>query len=55
MEGCKYWPIVRKSTSADLKSVQVTDLVPYESGPKEDFDVVKDGYTSNDDTSAAFA
>ena len=45
----------RKGTSADLKSVQVTDLVPYESGPKEDFDVVKDGYTSNEETSAAFA
>jgi hypothetical protein len=45
----------RKGTSADLKSVQVTDLVPYESGPKEDFDVVKDGYIANQDTSAAFA
>ena len=45
----------RKGTSADLKSVQVTDLVPYDSGPQEDFDVVKDGYTSNEDTSAAFA
>ncbi len=45
----------RKGTSADLKSVQVTDLVPYESGPQEDFDVVKDGYIANQDTSAAFA
>ena len=45
----------RKGTSADLKSVQVTDLVPYDSGPQEDFDVVKDGYTSNEATSAAFA
>ena len=45
----------RKGTSADLQSVQVTDLVPYDSGPQEDFDVVKDGYTSNEDTSAAFA
>lgn len=45
----------RKGTSADLKSVQVTDLVPYETGPKEDFEVVKDGYTSNEDSSVAFA
>ena len=45
----------RKGTSADLKSVQLTDLVPYETGPKEDFEVVKDGYTSNEDSSVAFA
>jgi hypothetical protein len=45
----------RNGTSADLRSVMITDLVPYEAGPKEDFDVVKDGYTSNEDSSVAFA
>ncbi len=43
----------RKGTSADLKSVQVTDLIPYDTGPKEDFEVIKDGYTSKEDVAFA--
>ena len=45
----------RKGTSADLKSVQVTDLVPYNTEEGESFEVV-DGYKSEDATSSvAFA
>ena len=34
----------KEGVSADLKKVQVVDLIPYEE--REDFDVVSDGYTS---------
>jgi len=34
----------KEGISADLKKVQVVDLIPYEE--REDFDVVSDGYTS---------
>tara|TARA_R100001163_G_scaffold48923_2_gene36784 strand:- start:445 stop:909 length:465 start_codon:yes stop_codon:yes gene_type:complete len=45
----------RKGTSADLKSIQVTNLIPYSSGIEEDFDEV-DGYASDSaNPSEAFA
>ena len=45
----------RKGTSADLKSIQVTTLIPYSSGVEEDFDEV-DGYASDSaNPSEAFA
>ncbi len=45
----------RKGTSADLKSIQVTNLIPYSSGVEEDFDEV-DGYASDSaNPSEAFA
>ena len=45
----------RKGTSADLKSIQVTNLIPYSSGIEEDLDEV-DGYASDSaNPSEAFA
>ena len=45
----------RKGTSADLKSVQVTDLIPYNAEEGESFEVV-DGYKAENATSSiAFA
>ena len=45
----------RKGTSADLKSVQVTDLIPYNAEEGDGFEVV-DGYSSPTATSSmAFA
>ena len=45
----------RKGTSADLKSVQVVNLIPYDTDSDEAFDVHKGGYSSNEATSAAFS
>lgn len=45
----------RKGTSADLKSIQVTNLIPFSSGDEESFDEV-DGYASESaNPSEAFA
>ena len=45
----------RKGTSADLKSIQVTNLIPFSSGDEETFDEV-DGYASDSaNPSEAFA
>jgi hypothetical protein len=45
----------RKGTSADLKSIQVTNLIPFSSGDEESFDEV-DGYASESaNSSEAFA
>ena len=35
--------------SADLKKVQVIDLVPYQGDADDAFDVVPDGYSSEDE------
>ena len=44
----------RKGTSADLKSVQVANLVPYAdtSFDTDSFEVVKDGYVASDEKSS---
>jgi hypothetical protein len=43
--------------SADLRAVQVTNLIPYNADADADnaFDVVPDGFVSNEDTDARFA
>ena len=38
----------RKGVGADLRSVQVVDLIPYSSDETEAFDVVPEGYSSTD-------
>tara|TARA_R110000803_G_scaffold199619_4_gene263729 strand:+ start:3387 stop:3848 length:462 start_codon:yes stop_codon:yes gene_type:complete len=40
----------KQGVSADLKKVQVVELIPYEE--KEDFDEIPDGYTSADEAGA---
>jgi hypothetical protein len=46
----------RKGTSADLKSVQIANLVPYkDASDGDDFEVVKDGYTADEASSVAFS
>ena len=43
----------KEGVSADLKKVQVVDLITYEE--REDFDVVSDGYASSDAENIPFA
>jgi len=52
------WEYAGKSgVSADLRAVQVTNLIPYNADADADnaFDVVPDGFVSNDETDARFA
>ena len=52
------WEFGGKSgVSADLRAVQVTNLIPYNADADADnaFDVVPDGFVSNEDTDARFA
>tara|TARA_R100001443_G_scaffold48574_1_gene60953 strand:+ start:4970 stop:5446 length:477 start_codon:yes stop_codon:yes gene_type:complete len=52
------WEFGGKSgVSADLRAVQVTNLIPYNSDADADgaFDVVPDGFVSSDETEAKFA
>ena len=52
------WVYAGKSgVSADLRAVQVTNLIPYNADADADnaFDVVPDGFVSNDETDARFA
>ena len=52
------WEYAGKSgVSADLRAVQVTNLIPYNVDADADnaFDVVPDGFVSNDETDARFA
>ena len=41
--------------SADLKKIQVVDLVPYQGDADDAFDVVPDGYSSEKDEKIPFA
>ena len=45
----------RSGVSADLKKVQVVELIPYQGDADDAFDVVPDGFVSNDETDARFA
>ena len=45
----------RAGVSADLKKVQVVDLVPYQGDADDAFDVVPDGYSSEKDEKIPFA
>jgi hypothetical protein len=45
----------RSGVSADLKKVQVVDLVPYQGDADDAFDVVPDGYSSEKDEKIPFA
>ncbi len=45
----------RKGTSADLKSVQVVNLIPYNTDEEEAFEVHPEGYTSETNSSIAFS
>ena len=45
----------RAGVSADLKKVQVIDLVPYQGDADDAFDVVPDGYSADADEKIPFA
>ena len=45
----------RAGVSADLKKVQVVDLVPYQGDADDAFDVVPDGYSTESDEKIPFA
>ena len=45
----------RAGVSADLKKVQVVDLVPYQGDADDAFDVVPDGYSAEADEKIPFA
>ena len=45
----------RAGVSADLKKVQVVDLVPYQGDADDAFDVIPEGYTSTEADEIPFA
>jgi hypothetical protein len=45
----------RSGVSADLKKIQVVDLVPYQGDSDDAFDVVPDGYSADADEKIPFA
>tara|TARA_R100001510_G_scaffold38753_1_gene35126 strand:+ start:484 stop:969 length:486 start_codon:yes stop_codon:yes gene_type:complete len=45
----------RSGTNADLRAVQVTNLIPYQNDMEDAFDVVPDGFVTKEDAEVSFA
>ena len=45
----------RSGTNADLRAIQVNNLVPYQNDTEDAFDVVPDGFVSEEDEEISFA
>ena len=45
----------RSGTNADLRAVQVTNLIPYQNDMEDAFDVVPDGFVAKEDSEVSFA
>ncbi len=45
----------RSGTNADLRAIQVKNLVPYQNDTEDAFDVVPDGFVSEEDEEISFA
>ena len=45
----------RSGTNADLRAIQVKNLVPYQNDTEDAFDVVSDGFVSEEDEEISFA
>mgnify|MGYP003628324920 FL=1 len=45
----------RSGTNADLRAIQVTNLIPYQDDMEDAFDVVPDGFVAEEDSEVSFA
>ena len=45
----------RSGTNADLRAIQIKNLVPYQNDTEDAFDVVSDGFVSEEDEEISFA